>query len=60
MKKWVNFETLNEVFDIKSDLKGAWIDTSKDQHVAPPWNKGVKTGQRTHNSQEVVMEWKEV
>lgn len=56
MKKWVSFETLNEVFDIKSNLKGAWIDTSKDNPVAPPWNKGMKTGQRTHNSQEVV--WK--
>jgi hypothetical protein len=54
-RKWFSFKKLNEVFDIDG-IDGAWIDTSKDEPCAEPWNKGKKTGQRTHNSQEVV--WK--
>ena len=36
MRKWVSFESLNELFDIKSKRKGAWIDTSKDEPLTQP------------------------
>jgi hypothetical protein len=56
MRKWVSFETLNEVFDIESKRKGAWINTDNDEKCDAPWNKGMKGKQVAHNRSECV--WK--